>query len=130
MKNCWVATRELRGISYIGIVHQSRVDIHFAHKTNLKPLRLASPGTASPTAMAPFTDSPRSSFLLSLTRTKRSNVAIHKARKAITQFTAMATIYRGPADSGYIYDAYIEEAFETALIAARAAARYELYQPM
>lgn len=30
---------------------------------------------------------------------------------------------RGPAPSGYIYDAYIDEQFETALIAAKAAAR-------
>ena len=62
------------------------------------------------------------------------------AMKAVTQLTLMATTYElvsnpfsqrhsddllnlGDADSGYIYEAYILDVFETALIAARAAAR-------
>lgn len=43
------------------------------------------------------------------------------ARKRVPQLTEKAMMYRGPPL--YMYDAYMDDAFETALIAARAAAR-------
>lgn len=52
-----------------------------------------------------------------------SSVAIKMARNAVAQLTDMATSYRGPALDGYMYEAYIDEELETALMAASAAAR-------
>lgn len=77
---------------------QSQLYSHLSHTfdqvKNLNPLLLASPGTPSPILMAPSTTSPRSRFLFNRTRMKRRRVAMHAERKAMTQFTDMATTVR------------------------------------
>lgn len=65
--------------------------INMPYNTNLKPLMLASPGTASPIAKTPLTCSPLSSFLFKRIRTMRRKVAAQMATKAVAQLTLIAT---------------------------------------
>jgi hypothetical protein len=53
----------------------------------------------------------------------RRTVAAHIAMNDVQQLTDMATMYLGPAEFGYIYEAYIEDVLETALMKAKPAAR-------
>ena len=63
---------------------------HLYYKRNLNPFLAAIPGTPSPTATAPSTGSPRSSFWFSRTRMIRRTVAQHMAMNPVTQSTAKA----------------------------------------
>ena len=63
------------------------------HNKNLKPFFEASPGTPSPTATAPSTGSPRSSFLFKRTRINRRTVAEQIAMTAVAQLTLIATTF-------------------------------------